>query len=247
MKKFYVYVIKNKIDSYEYVGKTWDPEGRWVGHQKASKKTVYTSPLYISMRKDGIENFRFMVLSTHRDSRVCLAAERRAIKKRNTIWPNGYNLTTGGEGTAGIDFSILHKIHMSESWTPERRAAQSKLWTPTRRKAFGKNASRLNKEKASDPEYRKKLSLAWTPERHAAHKLMLEERWTAEYKEKRRAQMKEEWRTIRKEQKKEFAIMTIKKNKSLKQRKAVKLGFKIRKEFITLMNQALDKICARRS
>ena len=84
-----IYIIKNKINNKLYVGQTGNWKQRFKRHRNGK--------LYIdrSMRKNGYENFEFYFLN---DVPIKLwdYFEKKLIKQLNTIFPNGYNLNSGG-------------------------------------------------------------------------------------------------------------------------------------------------------
>jgi group I intron endonuclease len=95
----YVYKITNIITKKCYIGETIkdNPILRWNEHKRKIEKGIGCPALQDAVKKYGIENFRFEILI------ICFDEDRyryemEYIKKYNTIVPNGYNLTKGGEG-----------------------------------------------------------------------------------------------------------------------------------------------------
>ncbi len=95
----YIYKITNTITKKCYIGETKkaNPLLRWNEHKSKIEKGIGCPALQNSVKKHGIENFKFEVLI------LCFDEDRykyemEYIKKYNTIVPNGYNLTPGGEG-----------------------------------------------------------------------------------------------------------------------------------------------------
>lgn len=95
----YIYKITNKITNKCYIGETkkTNPELRWNEHKSKIEKGIGCPALQDAVKKYGIENFKFEILI------ICFDEDRykfekEYIKKYNSIAPNGYNLTTGGEG-----------------------------------------------------------------------------------------------------------------------------------------------------
>jgi group I intron endonuclease len=95
----YIYKITNKLTNKCYIGETKksNPELRWNEHKSKIEKGIGCPALQDAVKKYGIENFTFRVLI------ICFDEDRykfekEYIKKYNSIAPNGYNLTTGGEG-----------------------------------------------------------------------------------------------------------------------------------------------------
>ncbi len=120
-----IYQILNKISGKRYIGETKekDPMTRWRQHKNNIKKgrgcpaqtcksgrairqckVATMSPLCMSdpalqdaVRRYGIENFEFKIILFCFDEDRFIY-EKDYIRKYNTMTPNGYNITPGGEG-----------------------------------------------------------------------------------------------------------------------------------------------------
>jgi len=95
----YIYKITNRISKKCYIGETKksNPYIRWNEHKRKIEQGIGCHALQDAVKKYGIDNFTFEVLI------ICFDEERykfeiEYIKKYNSIAPNGYNLTKGGEG-----------------------------------------------------------------------------------------------------------------------------------------------------
>jgi len=95
----YIYKITNKITNKCYIGETKksNPELRWNEHKRKIEKGIGCPALQDAVKKYGVEHFKFEILI------ICFDEDRyrfekEYIKKYNSISPNGYNLTNGGEG-----------------------------------------------------------------------------------------------------------------------------------------------------
>jgi group I intron endonuclease len=95
----YIYRIKNKITKKSYIGesKKKDVNWRWSEHKKNIKNNKGCPALRDAVIKYGIENFEFSVIIVCFDDDRFIY-EKEYIKKYNTVVPNGYNITKGGEG-----------------------------------------------------------------------------------------------------------------------------------------------------
>lgn len=95
----YICRIKNKITKKSYIGesKCNDVIWRWNQHKRKIEKNKGCPALRDAVKKYGIENFEFSVLIICFDDDR-FNYEKEYIKKYNTVVPNGYNITTGGEG-----------------------------------------------------------------------------------------------------------------------------------------------------
>lgn len=101
-----IYVIKNLINNKQYVGQTVDVEKRWKEHKLNAKRgTDTTIYLYNAMKEYGIDNFEFRVIEENIRLDEINDKEEYWIKELDTLRPNGYNLTLGGEGTKGYIMS----------------------------------------------------------------------------------------------------------------------------------------------
>jgi group I intron endonuclease len=95
----YIYKITNIITKKCYIGETKksNPYLRWNEHKRKIEQGIGCPALQDAVKKYGIDNFKFEVLI------ICFDEDRykiemEYIKKFNSISPNGYNLTIGGEG-----------------------------------------------------------------------------------------------------------------------------------------------------
>lgn len=94
-----IYKIENKINGKVYIGQSVNIEERWKKHKSISNNINHeykNYPLYRSMSKHGLENFNFSIIEE------CLIdqldeKEIYWIKYYNSLVPNGYNRTLGGD------------------------------------------------------------------------------------------------------------------------------------------------------
>jgi group I intron endonuclease len=91
----YIYLITNKLNGKQYVGQTIreDINDRWKQH--LNKKSIGRC-LKSAYLKYGVENFNFKIICIFFDE-DCNKYEKEYIIKFNTISPNGYNLSEGGD------------------------------------------------------------------------------------------------------------------------------------------------------
>eukprot|EP00891_Asterochloris_glomerata_P008006 jgi/Astpho2/8006/Aster-x1475 len=88
----YIYVITNKINKKQYVGKTDDYERRFREHKRYAGKSV----VHLALKKYGVDNFDFDVIDQVEDDRAG-ELEDYYIVQWNSLVPTGYNLKNGGE------------------------------------------------------------------------------------------------------------------------------------------------------
>jgi len=93
-----IYKITNKVTNKIYIGLTSvSLKERWTNHKSNCKNPAkYTSALYCSMRKHGIENFNIEQIDTALSLEELNLKEKVYIKALNSLVPNGYNLDDGG-------------------------------------------------------------------------------------------------------------------------------------------------------
>ncbi len=146
----YIYKITNIVTNKCYIGQTInDPEKRWMDHKKTINTKYGCPALKASMKKHGIEHFKFEVLIICFDSDMS-KFEKEYIKKFESFGPKGYNLTHGGE-EGGFFKGCKH--------TPEeveRIKERLKLWRENPEN-LKKHADKIRKN-FQDPEYKKRHS-----------------------------------------------------------------------------------------
>lgn len=97
-----VYLITNKLNGKKYVGKTTRSlEIRWNEHIRLSRRKKSSSLISRSIRKYGIENFEIEMIEKCNSEFSMNEAEKNWIARLGAFGNEGYNLTLGGEGTAG--------------------------------------------------------------------------------------------------------------------------------------------------
>ncbi len=166
MKIWYIYKITNLITSKSYIGQ------RHIDDSKTSlQDSKYTgSGLLIkkSIKKHGLSNFKKEIL---KDNIHCQTAanifEQIFIKKENTLVPNGYNISIGGEGImTGRCHSKETKLKMSldrkgRSVSEETRKKISKSNKGHKvSKGTREKLSKSNKGHKTSEETRRKISEA---------------------------------------------------------------------------------------
>ena len=174
----YIYKITNTVNGKAYIGKSvHDPEnGRIKAHLSGRAKQCRA--IHNAIKKYGKDAFVYEILYQGVFDELLSGFEIQAIKDHNTVAPNGYNLTYGGEGVVpsgetrrkisesnkGKKLSEAHKrkiieVHTGRKASEETRQKMSKahkgkvVSAETRQKL-----SDINKGKGHTPETRQKLS-----------------------------------------------------------------------------------------
>lgn len=110
----YIYLITNKINGKQYVGKTENTiDERWREHcNDYQRKYCEKRPLYNAMLKYGIDNFEIKELEYLKEGGKLLSdREIYWIKKLGTYGSNGYNATKGGDGTLIYNYDEIVKLY----------------------------------------------------------------------------------------------------------------------------------------
>ncbi len=98
-----IYRLTNLIRNKKYIGKTIDFEGRMYEHKKG--KSIHKSYVERSIRKHGWHNFKVEIIIDDVPEEDPDNLETCYIDVEDTMVPNGYNLTKGGEGISGYRFT----------------------------------------------------------------------------------------------------------------------------------------------
>lgn len=96
--KVTVYKIDNDFNDMCYIGQTKDFGERYSQHFTPSRRSDggFDSPLYVDMDKCGADRFSMTIIEEV-DAEIGEEREQFWIRELNTLYPNGYNLTSGGE------------------------------------------------------------------------------------------------------------------------------------------------------
>lgn len=165
-----------------YVGLTQNLEGRNKNHRNPNSKC---KAFNAAIKKYGWDNFTHEILESSIPS-LCEAqsAEIRLIAQHNSMWPNGYNLTEGGEGTEQTEASRANRMAAWERRTPEERAAITAKVLATKSSKVGLQQAAADKrlatfaaksieEKQAIKDKRAAKRASWTEEERAAFKQQL--------------------------------------------------------------------------
>ncbi len=144
--KVFIYKITNTVNGKAYVGLTCNTvEKRWAEHI-AEAAYAKTQRVFINaIRKYGAGAFVVETLCEVEGVPEACLVERDMIAQYNTLLPDGYNMTTGGEGLVGKRLTEELRGQISEN--------VKKLW--------------------ADPDYRARAMLAMQdrimPDSHVEH------------------------------------------------------------------------------
>lgn len=192
-----IYCIENKLNGKKYIGLSSSIYGRWRDHALANGSCT---AIHGAINKYGIDCFDFSILEVCEADKL-YEKEIEYIAKHNSIFPNGYNLTSGGDGARDVTEhtkEIMRNI-MIEKWEdPEHREMFLEAFNTPEAKARRAEATRRRYE---DEEVRE------------AHSEMLRERWAdEEYKEKLKAVNYAAWNNENSEERRKRAGERSKEN-----------------------------------
>ena len=104
--KGYIYILKNSKNGMMYVGRSLDLRKRFKQHKKCAKFGSLL-PIHCALWED---RKYFKTAYKIFDEELLDEKEQYYIKKYNTIYPNGYNLASGGIKNKNYTESALQKI-----------------------------------------------------------------------------------------------------------------------------------------
>lgn len=113
--KIYIYSIVNRINGKTYYGKTKRPiERRFSAHVRAARKGKNTA-LKCAIRKYGVQNFTIKMLCYCRSNETASKEECRLIRLARKIKKPLYNMTEGGDGLVGYQFTAEQRKILSRA------------------------------------------------------------------------------------------------------------------------------------
>lgn len=119
---YHIYLIENTENGKQYVGQTTDPRRRCRQHMNLTHSRC--PALHGAIEKYGPCSFTFTTLARCETQEEANTQEKHWIKELNTLSPNGYNLTEGGEGVG---------IPSKETRRKMSRAGKRKVFTEAHR------------------------------------------------------------------------------------------------------------------
>jgi group I intron endonuclease len=151
--KVKIYKIVNKNNGKIYVGKTnRSLEERFSGHIKSAKNKV-NRYLYDSMNHHGYHSFEIIEIETCNSDEQLNEREKFWIKELNSLYPNGYNMTEGGDGGNTL-----------KSWSEEERKLLYKMQGNKRRgkrpPEFSQTMSEASKKRELEKSEEKKKEVS---------------------------------------------------------------------------------------
>ena len=162
-----IYAIQNRINGKVYIGQTTcSLEKRIKNHMFSSSCCIV---IYNALKKYGIDAFNISTIDTAKNIDELNKLEEKYIKEYNSLSPNGYNLTTGGNNCKCSE-ETKRKIgeankgkHLSEE-TKKKISEAKKGSHPT--EETKKKISEASKGKILSEETRRKISKAEKGKKH---------------------------------------------------------------------------------
>lgn len=109
-----VYSFTNIINGKKYIGLTCDVKRRYAQHKKGKSRAVV---FCLAIKKYGFENFNFNILKEDLTLKEAKSFEQKQILELNTMVPNGYNQTKGGDSSIKhTEETILKIIEKNKIW-----------------------------------------------------------------------------------------------------------------------------------
>lgn len=173
-----IYCITNITNGKKYIGLSSDIYTRWKSHARADG---HCTAIHAAINKYGLDHFDFCVLEEC-DASELFNREIASIEFHNSVAPNGYNLTSGGDGVrdkCGSTLELMSKNLKARWEDPESR---KKLIDGMNTDAALQRKSEIMLERYESQEARE------------AHSEILRKRWAdQEFKERVTATFKELW------------------------------------------------------
>jgi len=175
------YLVTNKVNGKQYVGiTTRGIRDRWKGHCQPKNTRRWQSALHNAIMAYGKEQFEIRIILVGNDAKYLIHMEPKLIAAYGTRAPNGYNLTDGGEGVAGCEFTPEAKAFRSKQASrananlnfrlaqragviamhadPDRKEAwRLKAVAGMRTEESRRKRSEASKIRMADPEHRKRI------------------------------------------------------------------------------------------
>lgn len=123
---YYLYMIRNSIDSSCYVGWTNNLKKRWAQHRSPSQKE-HRKHLYQAMKKHGRDSFSITWLEEHVTADSVKRAEIELIAMFRATGVKLYNHSDGGEGLPGYGHTPESKAKISKALKGRKKSPQHVL------------------------------------------------------------------------------------------------------------------------
>lgn len=160
MKK--IYILKDRLDGMEYIGQTCHSLEKRLGDGYKPGTRIREA-----IDRDGIENFDKEILEDGLTDEQADEREQYYIRTRNTIWPNGLNLESGGKHSKVNEVS---KRKISETLTGHEVNNEMKEKISNSLKEYFKNHNSPMLGKSHTEETRQKISQSLQGKIYPSHR-----------------------------------------------------------------------------
>lgn len=149
MKSFgIIYKATNNINGKVYIGQTIQKFNCRITRHRFDSKHSDIGIFCRATRKYGFENFDWTILEYCDSKEEMNDMEFHYIKQYNSLTPDGYNLTLGGEGSLGCKPSLDSRLKMKKSSLGFKHTEEyKKRITGKGNYFYGKKHSKAAKEK----------------------------------------------------------------------------------------------------
>lgn len=113
MSKYIIYLRRNLINDKCYIGQTSNFKRREYNWK--CLKVPYNKHIDADRAEYGLENFTVEILAETDNRDEAFELEKRFIADYNSVWPGGYNISTGGYGKSGVEGYWKGKHHSEEA------------------------------------------------------------------------------------------------------------------------------------
>ena len=150
MKTQGIYILTGRNTGLSYVGQSIDLQRRIKQHLTGKSYKLIGK----TIQQHSADVFKVQTIEYPGATRTALdAIEKWYISKLNTLVPNGYNLTLGGD-TNPMDEPHIREHHKRVSGAKTREMNHR----PDNKERSRKRLTERNKQRWQDPEYRAKIS-----------------------------------------------------------------------------------------
>jgi len=142
-----LYIATNIVNGKQYVGLSKEFQKRLISHKCAKTKSAF----HAAIKEYGFDKFVFSHIADAFDLQSACDLERMLIQQHNTLSPNGYNLTVGGQiGPVGYKHSAetkqkIREANLNKNHLVKEKFAKAQLGKE-RDADFRENASAKMKE-----------------------------------------------------------------------------------------------------
>ena len=141
MKISGVYKITNTITGDFYIGSSKDVKSRWRSHKCNSTWNRYpNNPLYIDMRKYGVDKFAFEILAE---------IEEGSLKEKEQYFIETLNPTYNSIRANGIDFERRKEYHKEYNKSDKYKEYKKEYNKSDKYKEYKKEYNKSEKGKKS--------------------------------------------------------------------------------------------------